>query len=95
LRLFTGHRPRWGVATVLTLTMLVVISLFMSITTLTEIRREKTIFRVRLEELGLLYLNSVKQVYIETGGKDEARFARLMTRYGSGAGLPEISQLDL
>jgi len=75
--------------------MLVVISLFMSITTFTEIRREKTIFRAHLEELGLMYLNSVKQVYIETGGEDEARFARLMIYSGSGAGLPEISQLDL
>lgn len=93
--IFTGHKPRWSVATVLTLTMLVVISLFMSITTFTEIRREQAIFRVHIEELGLIYLNAVRQVYIETGGKDESNFTNLVDRAGTGRGMPEISQLHL
>ena len=75
--------------------MLVVISLFTSITTFTEIRREKAIFRVHLEELGLIYLNAVKQVYIETGGEDESSFTQLVGRTGTGRGMPEISQLHL
>ncbi|MCI0868654.1 MAG: HAMP domain-containing histidine kinase [Chloroflexi bacterium] len=88
-----GHRPRWSVATVLTLTMLVIISLFMSITTLMEIRREETIFRAHLEQMALLYLNSVRQVYLDTGGEDASSYAHLMV--GTGQGVPEVSELAL
>ena len=93
LRIFMGHRPRWSVATVLTLTMLVIISLFMSITTLMEIRREETIFRAHLEQMALLYLNSVRQVYLDTGGEDASSYAHLMV--GTGQGVPEVSELAL
>ncbi|MCI0795647.1 MAG: HAMP domain-containing histidine kinase, partial [Chloroflexi bacterium] len=93
LRIFMGHRPRWSVATVLTLTMLVIISLFMSITTLMEIRREETIFRAHLEQMALLYLNSVRQVYLDTGGEDASSYTHLMV--GTGRGVPDVSQLAL
>ena len=93
LRIFMGHRPRWSVATVLTLTMLVIISLFMSITTLMEIRREETIFRAHLEQMALLYLNSVRQVYFDAGGEDAFSYAHLMV--GTGQGVPEVSELAL
>lgn len=77
----------------LMLTMLVIISLFMSITTFAEIRRERAIFRVHLEELGLLYLNAVQQVFVKTGGDSETSYAQLMG--GNGRGMPEVSHLEL
>lgn len=93
LRIFIGHRPRWSVATVLTLTMLGIISLFMSITTLTEIRREKAIFRVHIEEMGLLYLNSVSQAYIFSSEEDRPSIGQLTGH--TGRGMPEVSHLEL
>ena len=93
MRIFARHKPRWSIATVLTLTMLVIISLFMSITTFAEIRRERAIFRVHLEEMGLLYLNAVRLGYSDAGGTDVSGVNQLAG--GTGRGSPEVSHLDL
>ena len=66
-------RIRWGIAAVLTLSMVAVITLLMAVITVLDIRRERDFSRQRLEERGLLLegaLNEVVAHYIQRGGLD-------------------------
>ena len=50
---FAGSQFRWSIATILTLSMVLIIALVMALTTLLDVRRERAIFRDQLEEKGL------------------------------------------
>lgn len=50
---FARSQFRWSIATILTLSMVLIIALVMALTTLLDVRRERAIFRNQLEEKGL------------------------------------------
>ncbi len=57
-----GLRFRWGIASVLTFSMVSVIVLVMILTTALDVTRERTIFRNQLEKRALLLIGTLKDV---------------------------------
>ena len=55
-------RCRWGIASILTVSMVVVIALVTALTTALDIRRERAIFRDQLEQQGLLLASTLNDV---------------------------------
>ena len=61
-RLLARLKIRWGIASVLTLSMVVVIALLMATTTILDIRRERAAFRDQLKERALLMASTLNDV---------------------------------
>ena len=64
--LLPSFRPRRGIALVLTLSMVAVIALLMVITTVLDIRRERTIFREGLQQRALLLAETLNEVLADS-----------------------------
>ena len=62
LRLPARFRFRWGIASILTLSMVLVIAALTVTTTVLDIRRHRAIFRHELEERGILRANTLNGV---------------------------------